>query len=119
MSNVAKTKSISKADDQFFNKVKDTVEKNLANMDLNAEMIAKAVFMSKRQLERKLKPMTGLSPGEFIRQVRFIRARQILQDGEAVTVAEVSYAVGFKNVKYFSRLFRNQFGHSPAELLKN
>ncbi len=115
---ISKESSISKVDDQFFNKVKDTVENNLGNTELNAEMIAQSVFMSKRQLERKLKPMTGLSPGEFIRQVRFIRARQILQEGEAVTVAEVSYAVGFKNVKYFSRLFRNQFGHSPAELLK-
>lgn len=119
VSEISRDRSISKADDQFFNKVKDTVENNLGNTELNAEMIAKAVFMSKRQLERKLKPMTGLSPGEFIRQVRFIRARQILQEGEAITVAEVSYAVGFKNVKYFSRLFRNQFGHSPAELLKN
>ncbi len=118
MPDIGRDSSISKADDNFFTKVKETVEKNLGNTELNAEMIAQAVFMSKRQLERKLKPMTGLSPGEFIRQVRFIRARQILQEGEVITVAEVSYAVGFKNVKYFSRLFRNQFGHSPAELLK-
>ncbi len=74
--------------------------------------------MSKRQLERKLKEITSQSPAEFIRQERLSRARQLLLDGSHVTVAEISHAVGFKNVKYFSRLYKNQFNQSPAEVLK-
>ena len=73
--------------------------------------------MSKRQLERKLKDLTGHSPAEFIRRMRLTQAQTFLQDGTYTTVAEVAYAVGFRNVKYFSRLFLQQFGTYPSDLL--
>lgn len=111
--------SVSKEDTKVFKRVKEVIEENLEDSDLNVELVAKSVFMSKRQLERKLKEITGISPAEFIRQMRFIHARQLLMDGSVVSVAEASLAVGFKNVKYFSRLYRNQFGQSPAEILKS
>jgi len=111
--------NLSKIDDRFFTKLKEVIETHLNKSELSVEELAKKVFMSKRQLERKIKDITGQSPAGLIRQTRLETARNYLMDGSFGTVAEVAYAVGFNNVKYFSRLFHNQFGKTPHDILKN
>gem|GEM_PF-4981710 len=111
--------NLTRNDDRLLLKLKELIEANLDNSDLTVEHLAKSVFMSKRQMERKIKDITGQPPAELIRQIRLATARKYLMEGVFATVAEISHAVGFKNVKYFSRLFRNQYGQSPSEILKD
>jgi len=111
--------NLSKTDDRFFTKLKAVIETHLNKSELTVDELAKEVFMSKRQLERKIKDITGQSPAGLIRQTRLETARNYLLEGSFATVAEVAYAVGFINVKYFSRLFHNQFGKTPHDILKS
>ena len=77
-------------------------------------LLADAVGLSRRQLERRLRSATGLTPAEVIRQMRLERASQLLKTG-AGSVSEIAYQVGFKSPKYFSTAFREAFGHSPSD----
>ena len=70
--------------------------------------------LSRRQLERRLRSTTGLTPAEVIRQMRLERASQLLKAG-AGSVSEIAYQVGFKSPQYFSTAFREAFGHSPSD----
>ncbi|MEM7039319.1 MAG: helix-turn-helix transcriptional regulator [Bacteroidota bacterium] len=70
--------------------------------------------MSRVQLHRKLKALSGQTTTEFIRTIRLKRAAQLLEQNFG-TVAEVAYAVGFGNLSYFSKCFKAQFGVSPSE----
>ncbi len=70
--------------------------------------------MSRSNLHRKLKALTGQSNSEFIRSIRIYRAAEHLKQPDA-TVAEVAYQVGFESVSYFSRSFREQMGTSPTD----
>lgn len=109
----------SKTDDRFYLRLKTIIEEHIDQSELTVDILAREVYLSKRQLERKLKEITGQSPADLIRQIRLQTARNYIMDGSFATVAEVSYAVGFKNVKYFSRLFKNQFNQSPSDILRN
>jgi AraC-like DNA-binding protein len=76
-----------------------------------------ALVMSKTQLHRKLTAITNQSPGEFLRNFRLQRAAQILtQKGDTVT--QVAYTVGFENVPYFTKCFKDLFGVSPSQYVK-
>lgn len=110
---------IENTSDRFYLKLKGLIEANIDQSNLTVEFLSKEVFMGKRQLERKLKGLTGQSPAELIRQIRLLKAKHYLFEGSFTTVAEVSYAVGFKNVKYFSRVYKNQFNQSPADILRS
>ena len=70
--------------------------------------------MSQSVLYKKVKAVTGLSVGDFIRQLRFRRAAHLLEEGQ-LSVYEVAYSVGFNDSKYFSREFKKQFGLTPSE----
>ena len=69
---------------------------------------------SKSTLHRKLKSLTGLSPGEFIRNVRLKHAVQMLNNNVG-NISEIAFAVGFNDPKYFSRCFKIEFGMTPKE----
>ena len=78
------------------------------------ETFAAALAMSRIQLYRKLKALTDQSPTEFVRTLRLRRAAQLLA-AQAGNVAEVAYLVGFNNLSYFSKCFREMYGHVPSE----
>ena len=69
------------------------------------------------QLYRKLKAMTGLSANEFIRNIRLKRAAQLIEQNE-LTIAEVTYEVGFTDRQYFRNCFKKQFGVNPSRYKK-
>ena len=75
--------------------------------------LADEVALSKRQLQRRLQALTGLSAAGYIRTMRLQRAADLLAQGGG-TVAEVAYAVGFQKVPHFSKLFRQVFGVNPS-----
>ena len=95
------------------------VERSFDEDILTVESLAKSVFLSSRQLNRKLKAITGLSPGKFIREIQLQAARNELESGKAISIYEVSQHVGFENQSSFARIFKNRFGKTPSEYLKN
>jgi DNA-binding response OmpR family regulator/nitrogen-specific signal transduction histidine kinase len=104
---------ISHLDQQFLEKCIEFVERHLADPEYSVEQLGKTLFMSRMQLYRKIKALTGESPNHFIRTIRLSRAAQLLEKG--YSVAEVTYQVGFQDLKYFRESFRKQFGVNPSE----
>ncbi|MCO6492880.1 MAG: response regulator [Phaeodactylibacter sp.] len=105
-------------EDEFVQKVLRLVEENLNNEHFGGQDIADQIFLSRTQVHRKLKALTGKSTGHFIRTVRLHKARKLLQSG-ATTVKEAAYDVGFTDPAYFSRVFSEEFGHPPSFFLKS
>jgi len=90
------------------------VEENIENSDFDVEIFADQMYVSRSQLHRKLKSQTGYSTTEFIRLIRLKRAAQLLS-GNVGTVSEIAYKVGFENVGYFSKCFKETFGKPPSQ----
>lgn len=106
--------AVTSADEKFLMRVMKIVEDNLGNSEFGAEEFGREAGLSRMQLHRKLTALTGQSAGDFIRVMRLKRAAQLLE-GQAATVSEIAYEVGFNSLSYFSKTFREQFGVSPNE----
>ena len=105
--------AITSLDEQFLQKVMELLEKNLSDTAFGMAEMQEALAMSKTQLYRKIKALTDQSPGEFIRNYRLKRAAQILShQGDNVT--QVAYAVGFNNLSYFAKCFKELYGVAPS-----
>lgn len=105
-------------DQKYLDKAIATVEKFIDDPTFTVEQYAKEMFDSRVQLYRKLKGLTGLSPNEFVRNIRIKRAAEILIK-EGITVGEVMYRVGFSNRSYFNRCFRQVYDTSPLDYQQN
>ena len=79
-------------------------------------LISKEVGVSRVQLFRKLKNLAGLSPADFIKDLRMKKAAQLLRT-QNVKVAEVAYEVGFQDVEYFSKCFKKAYNINPSKLI--
>jgi signal transduction histidine kinase/DNA-binding response OmpR family regulator len=104
---------VSSDDEVLLRRVTDAIDQHLAHADFTVDDLAAAVGLSPRQLQRRLKQLTGTSPAAFIRQYRLDVGAQLLeQDGG--TVAQVAYQVGFGTPDTFSRHFKDRFGCPPS-----
>ena len=101
-------------DKEFLNKLLAVIEKNLDEPELNAAWLENALMLSKMQLYRKLKTLTDMTPGEFIKTIRLKRAVQLLVSTN-LTVTEIFYRTGFNNQSYFFREFKKRYDCAPAE----
>jgi DNA-binding response OmpR family regulator/two-component sensor histidine kinase len=101
-------------EDNFMKILIQLMNDNLENFDLNIDLLASKLNMSRTVFFNKLKSLTGLSPVEFVREVRFERAAEYIRDTQ-LTVAEISYKVGIEDPRYFSRCFKQKFGSTPSE----
>ena len=101
--------------DSFLLKFRDFIEKNLTDSDLNVETIGAELGLSRVQLYRKVKALTGQSPVELLRTARLQRGRQLLLTTDK-TVSEIAYEVGFTAPSYFTKCFKDEFGISPSDL---
>lgn len=95
-------------------KVLKAINKNLNNPDLNAEMIAAEVGISRVHLYRKLKELTNQSTRDFIRNIRLKQAEILLKSEKNYNMSEIAQLVGFNNTTYFSNAFKELYGVSPA-----
>jgi len=110
---------VSSHEDLFMQNLIKIMDENLENFDLNIDLLAKELNMSRTVFFNKLKSLTGYSPVEFVREVRFERAAEYMRDTQ-LTVSEISYRVGIEDPRYFSRCFKQKFGATPSEYrLKN
>jgi len=107
----------SQTDAQFVRRTMETIEKSLSDYEFDVEALARKMAVSRRQLFRKLKAVTGCTPNGLIRALRLKRAAQLLETSE-MTVTEITYAVGFSDLKHFRAVFREHFGVLPGEYPK-
>lgn len=81
------------------------------------ERLTELLFLSRRQLQRRIKQLTGLSPKQYIQEARMLEARQLLENRSKSSVKAVSFSVGIQDVKYFSQQFKKRFGKLPSTYL--
>jgi signal transduction histidine kinase/ligand-binding sensor domain-containing protein/DNA-binding response OmpR family regulator len=110
--------SISKLDNEFIDKLTHIIEENIEIEQLNIAQIADQMNMSHSTLYRKIKTLTGLSANEFIRKIRMRNAEKLLLSCK-FTIAEIIYKVGISTPAYFRQCFKEEFGVTPTEYLKN
>jgi len=96
--------------------VMEAINEHLDDSDFNVEALADIVGMSRAQLHRRVKEATGITVGEFIRNLRLQQAARMLEKGDN-TVQQVAWAVGFSNPTHFSAAFKRYFGVSPMEYM--
>ena len=102
----------------FIARFKEVVEKRLDDSNLSVEDLAAEMNLSRVQLYRKVKAVTGSSPVELLRSARLNRGYQLLLTSDK-TISEVAYAVGFTSPSYFTKCFKDEFGHSPTDMKGN
>ncbi len=108
----------SSRDTEFLKRFDSLIEEHLDNSDMTTEDLAKLMFLSRTQLHRKIKAITGRNTSEYIRNYRLFRARDMLQNG-AGNVGEVAIKVGIPNRNYFTKKFRELHQCTPSSLLSN
>ena len=108
----------SSIDKDFLDKVVSVIESNMVKGDFDVVQLADALAVSKSTLYRKMKIATGLSPIEFIRNIRLKYGSQLLKN-KSMSIAEVAYECGFSNPKYFATCFKEDFGVTPKEYQKS
>lgn len=103
-------------DEKFLKRIIRIIEEHLSDSDLNVNALGELSGISNKQIYRKIKQMTGMTPVEYIKSIRMKKAAMLLQQ-KKFTVAEVMYMVGFSNHSYFSKCFQTEFGKTPKEYI--
>ena len=101
---------------KLLNSIMKYIEAKLSDSDLSVEELSKHVGMSRGSLYYKLIELTGVSPVEYIRNVKLEKAATLLENSE-LNVAQIAYMTGFGTPSYFSRIFKNKYGMVPSEYL--
>lgn len=109
---------IDQLEQSFLKKLHELIEANLMNEEFGVEHLMKFLGLSRTQLFRKLKSLTGMSATEFIRDYRLRKAFHLLNENDH-TVSEVIYTTGFNSRSYFYDSFKKKFGITPSELKKS
>ena len=100
-------------DNDFIQRVLGFIHENIENPTLNVEKLSSYLCLSRSQVYRKIKTLTGLSPIQFIRRVRLERSKVIFQNDKNLNVSEVAHKVGFLSASYFTVCYKKQFGELP------
>jgi DNA-binding response OmpR family regulator/nitrogen-specific signal transduction histidine kinase len=109
--------SLTSVDEAFIQKAISVIENQISEPELNVEFLCNQIGMSRSQAFRKFKAITDLSPVEFIRMIRIKRAAQLMIQ-KAGNISEISYMVGFSDLDYFRKCFKEQFGVTPTKYLE-
>lgn len=104
-------------ENEFFKKFIASVNDHIADSELSVEDIGNEMYLSRVQLYRKVKALTGKSPMEIIREERLRRGYQLLSDS-SLSISEIAYRVGFSSPSYFTKCFKDMFGKSPTDVQK-
>jgi signal transduction histidine kinase/DNA-binding response OmpR family regulator len=107
-------KEVKGNDEQLMERVMHSVNAHLSDSAFNVEALTQDVGISRAQLHRKMKELTGISTSDFIRNLRLERAAQLIRENK-INVTQVAYDVGFSNQSHFSTVFRRHFGMTPTE----
>ena len=110
-------KKLSTLDEQFMYKVVEVIEQHISEEEFSIIEFAREVGMSRSQIHRKLRALTGKSPSRYIRMVRLTRGRKLIEE-RAGNISEIAYLVGFSSPIYFAKCFKDEYGFPPSELVK-
>ncbi len=114
-SNLHLPEKTSSLDKSFITKVLNYIHENIDDTNLNVEHLAEDLFLSRSQLYRKIKALTGHTANEFLRKIRLEKAKQMIVNGND-SISEVSFKVGFSSPSYFTKCFKSHFGVLPTEI---
>lgn len=106
--------TVSSMDEKLLEKALQIVEENIDNEQFNIPAFSSELGVSRTMLFTKIKAWTNFTPNEFITEIRMKRAAQLLEHGK-INISQVSYRVGFKNPKYFSKCFQKKYGLTPSQ----
>lgn len=104
-------------DEKFLSNIIRLIEDHLSESELNVNALCELSGISNKQIYRKIKQLTGMSPVEYIKSIRMKKAAMLLQQ-KKFTVAEIMYMVGFSNHSYFSKCFQAEFGKTPKQYMQ-
>lgn len=102
--------------DKLMERIMKVINDNLDSPDLKVEMLSEEVGLSRAQLHRRIKDITGISTGEFIRNIRLKKAAELLAENK-INISQVAYMVGFSCQTHFSTAFKKFYGISPTEYI--
>ena len=102
-------------DKQFLKQLHSIIQKNLSDSEFGVEDIGKQIGLSRVQLYRKVKAMTGSSVVDLLRKARLAKAKRLLES-RSMSVSEVAYDVGFSAPSYFTKCFKDEFGMLPGDV---
>ena len=105
-------------DQQLMERIMESVNKNLSDSEFSVEQLAADTGLSRSHLHRKMKEIAGISPSEFIRNIRLEQAARLLKERK-VNISQVAYTFGFNSPATFSKAFKQHFGQSPSEYIAN
>ncbi len=108
---------INSAEEKFIERLQNILDKNLSNSEYTAEDFAAEIGMSRMQLHRKLKSLLGVSATEFLRNERLKVGAELLKKGNG-NISEIAYSVGFSDVSYFSKCFKEMYQCTPTEYIE-
>ncbi len=109
--------SLNKLDNEFLQKITQIIEENLEMEKMDIAFIADKMCMSHSTLYRKIKGLTDMSANEFIRKVKMRKGAELLMYGQ-YTISEIAYMIGFSSVAYFRQCFKDEYGMSPSDYVK-
>ncbi|MDR1936984.1 MAG: response regulator [Tannerellaceae bacterium] len=104
------------SDEILMERIMSVINDNISNPGLNVELLVSKIGLSRVQLHRKLKELTGIPAGDFIRNIRLKQAAELLK-GKKMNISQIAYAVGFANQTHFSTAFKKFYGISPTEYM--
>jgi len=108
-------KKLSNLDEQFMCKVIEVIEKHISEEEFSIEQFGKEVGMSRVQLHRKLKALSGKSASHYLRSVRLNKAKKMIEEQKG-NISEIAYSIGFSSPAYFTRCFKEEYGFPPSDL---
>lgn len=114
-SGAERTAELADPDKLFMKKLHDVIQKNLGNSDFGVEEVASEIGLSRVQLYRKVKAMTGSSVVDILRKARLAKARHLLQTTKC-SISEIAFEVGFSTPSYFTKCFKEEYGIKPGEV---
>ena len=115
--NTERKTPLKEMDKGFLDKLQTLIDQHLSEPELSVEQLGDAIGLSRVQLYRKTKALSGYSPNELVRIARLKRASSLLASTEK-TIAEITYEVGFTSPSYFAKCYKDYFGESPTDFLK-
>ena len=105
------------SDEQLMKRIMEIVNRNISNSEFNISQMVDEVGMSRTQLHRKLKELTGFSAARFMQNIRMQQAMKLLKE-KRVNVSQIAYSVGFASQTHFSTTFKQYYGVSPTEYIR-
>ena len=112
-----KKENFKSIDEIFMMKVGEVIEKHISEEEFNMGEFSEELNMSRMQVYRKLKALTGKSANRYVRSVKLERAKNMIEAKE-LNISEIAYSLGFGSPAYFTKCFKDEFGYPPRETVE-